>query len=72
MSPNILTNISKECSATHWCFSWWHKVRYGSSRTENQVNEKMCVVEYFCNKCKKKTQGFTHFGPYEFKLTDKD
>lgn len=43
-----------------WCTSWWHKLRYGSKRTEhNYVTGG--VVEFFCNKCGKKTDGYTHF-----------
>lgn len=67
MTPN-LTRLFREYPATQWCFSWWHKVRYGSRKVEEIINEKCFVVEYFCKKCGKKTDGYTHFGTFEFSL----
>lgn len=67
--PLGFTRMCKEYPAEHWCFNWWHKVRFGSIRKEEQISDKILCVEYFCNKCKKKTAGFTHFGTFEIEIT---
>lgn len=59
------TKMFKEEPATHFCSSWWHKVRYGSSEKITKVNRTITIVEYFCKKCERKTCGFTHIGPFE-------
>ena len=56
-SGEFYTDIQK------WCHGWWHKVKYGSKREVTFKCESGEVVEYFCNKCGDKTDGFTHFGP---------
>ena len=57
----MVSNIYQEYPAEHWCFSWWHKVRYGSYLRENRPTKYITVQEYFCHKCGKKTEGFTHY-----------
>lgn len=58
----------REYPAEQWCFSWWHKVRYGSYEKKETLNDKCLVVEYFCKKCLKKTDGYTHFGTFELEF----
>lgn len=65
---NISTNIFKEYPAENRCFSFWHKIRYGSYETKTNPTEKLHIVEYWCKKCKKKTGGYTHLGPFEVTL----
>lgn len=62
------TNIFREYPATHWCFSWWHKVRYGSKETRQDIKG-LAIVEYWCKKCGGKTDGYTYFKIGEFTIS---
>lgn len=61
----ILTRIFRESPAQQWCFSWWHRIRYGSRESKEVITKECLIVEYFCKKCLKKTDGYTHFGTFE-------
>lgn len=57
----MTSNIYKEWPAQHWCFSWWHKIRYGTYEKVTPIIEGITTVEHFCKKCNKKVDGYTHF-----------
>ena len=62
-SKNQMASLVFETTTNRkiWCLSRFHKWFYGSNRILTEKLGDFEIVEYFCNKCGLKTEGYTHF-----------